>query len=252
MRAQGLPVGIVGAVAAEFDRRRRRSAATRAAPCRAWSCPSRIRRRCRASRRAAAAAWRARTASIRRFVNQPRASWNSTSTPRAESSTGASSAIGATRALRPAREQAPRVRMLRVREHLGGRPDLDQPAALHHADAVREAAHEVQVVGDEEQRHAELGLQLVEKREDLGLDRDVERRRRLVGDEQAGAGRRAPSRSSRAGAGRPRAGADRRRRGARGRGCRSRSSSSIARARAACGRSASCSSSTSAIWLPTV
>ena len=62
--------------------------------------------------------------------------------------------------------------------------DLDQPAALHHADPVGEAAHEVEVVGDEEERHAGLGLQLVEQGEDLRLDRHVERGRRLVGDEQ--------------------------------------------------------------------
>ena len=41
--------------------------------------------------------------------------------------------------------------------------------------------------------------------EDLLLDGDVERRRRLVGDQQLAARRRSPSRSSRAAAGRPRA-----------------------------------------------
>src|SRR5207245_1603451 len=38
-------------------------------------------------------------------------------------------------------------------------------------------------------RHAELGLELVEELEDLRLDRDVQRRRRLVGDEEVGVAR---------------------------------------------------------------
>ena len=63
-------------------------------------------------------------------------------------------------------------------------------------------------------------LQRAEQLEDLRLDRDVERGGRLVGDEQRRAGRRAPSRSSRAAACRPRAGADSRARAARDRRCR--------------------------------
>ena len=95
-------------------------------------------------------------------------------------------------------------------------------------------------------------LQLVEQRQDLRLDGDVQRGGRLVADQQLAAGRPAPWRSSRAGAGRPTAGADRRRRGARARGCRCAPAARW-RARApAFGRSASCSSSTSPIWLPTV
>ena len=88
------------------------------------------------------------------------------------------------RALRPAGEQLARVRMLRIVEHRLGRADLDQLALLHHADAMGEAAHQVQVVGDEQQRHAELGLQRVEQRQDLRLDGDVERGRRLVADQK--------------------------------------------------------------------
>ena len=61
------------------------------------------------------------------------------------------------------------------------RPISTSAPALHHADPVGEAAHQVQVVRDEQQRHAHLGLQLVEQREDLRLDGHVERGRRLVG-----------------------------------------------------------------------
>jgi hypothetical protein len=41
-------------------------------------------------------------------------------------------------------------------------------------------------VRDEQDRHPELLLQAVEQLEDLRLDRDVERGRRLVGDEERG------------------------------------------------------------------
>ena len=45
--------------------------------------------------------------------------------------------------------------------------------------------HHAQVVRDEEQREAEALLQIVEQVQDLRLDRDVERRDGLVGDDEA-------------------------------------------------------------------
>ena len=68
-----------------------------------------------------------------------------------------------------------------------------------------------EVVGDQDDRRAELALQLAHQVEDLRLDRDVERGGRLVGDQQLAGCRPAPWRSSRAGACRPRAGAGTRR-----------------------------------------
>ena len=116
----------------------------------------------------------------------------------------------------------------------------------------REAAHQVQVVRDEQQRHAHLALQLVEQRRGSAPGSSRRARSSARRRSAAAAGRPAPSRSSRAGAGRPTAGAGRRRRGARARGCRCAPAARW-RARAPrCGRSASCSSSTSPIWLPTV
>ena len=44
--------------------------------------------------------------------------------------------------------------------------------------------HDRQVVGDEDQREAELALQFAQQVEHLRLDRDVECRHRLVGDQQ--------------------------------------------------------------------
>ena len=41
-------------------------------------------------------------------------------------------------------------------------------------------------MGDEDERQAHVALELAQQVEDLGLDRDVERGDRLVGDEQLG------------------------------------------------------------------
>ena len=156
-RAQRAALGVVDALAAHLDRAGRRSAAARAAPCRASSCPSPIRRRCRASRRAAAAASRRRTA-WNAALAEPAARDREVDADvaRRASRIGASAATGCTTRCGRLVDQLARVRVLRVREHLRGLADLDQPAALHHADAVGEAAHQVQVVRDEQQRHAHL------------------------------------------------------------------------------------------------
>ena len=87
--------------------------------------------------------------------------------------------------------------------------------------------------------------------QDLILDRHVERRRRLVAEQQLRARRRARSRSRCAGAGRPRARAGRRGSGAPGRGCRP---GAAARAPASRASPALCPRRTrgpSAIWSPT-
>ena len=55
--------------------------------------------------------------------------------------------------------------------------------------AVGDAGDHAQVVRDEEQRHALLVAQRAEQVEDLGLDGDVERGRRLVRDEEDGVAR---------------------------------------------------------------
>jgi hypothetical protein len=45
--------------------------------------------------------------------------------------------------------------MFRRGEHLLHRPLLDDLAAIHDADHVGDAAHDAEVVGDEQQAHAE-------------------------------------------------------------------------------------------------
>ena len=76
--------------------------------------------------------------------------------------------------------------------------------------------------------------------QDLVLDGDVERGRRLVGEQQLGLSWRARWRSSRAGACRRRTGADSRRAARAAAGMPTRSSSSTARARRAAARRARC------------
>jgi hypothetical protein len=79
---------------------------------------------------------------------------------------------------------------------------LHQVAALHHRHPVGKAAHQVQVVGDQQHRHAVLALQVAQQVQDLPAQAHVQRGGGLVGDQQLGLGWPAPWRSWRAGAGR--------------------------------------------------
>ena len=63
---------------------------------------------------------------------------------------------------------------------------LDDLAGVHDRDAVGDLVDDSEVVGDQDHAHPELVAQAGEQVEDLGLDRDVERGRRLVGDQQLG------------------------------------------------------------------
>ena len=61
---------------------------------------------------------------------------------------------------------------------------LDNLALGHDADAIRHLAHDAEVVGDEQQHHAEACLQVLEKFENLRLNRDIECGGWLVGNQQ--------------------------------------------------------------------
>ena len=74
--------------------------------------------------------------------------------------------------------------MLRVANSSTHRRFLDDPAGVHHRDAVGHFGDDAEVVRDQEQRQAEALLQVAQQIENLRLDRDVERRRRLVGDDE--------------------------------------------------------------------
>ena len=69
---------------------------------------------------------------------------------------------------------------------LVARADLDDLAEVHHRHPIGDVADDGQVVGDEQVGQAELVLQLFEEVDDAGLDADVERRDRLVEDENFG------------------------------------------------------------------
>ena len=64
------------------------------------------------------------------------------------------------------------------------RPLLHRVAEIHDEHVVRDVPHDAEVVRDEEVGEPELLLQVGQQVQHLGLDRDVERRDRLVGDEQ--------------------------------------------------------------------
>src|SRR5438105_2996746 len=72
-------------------------------------------------------------------------------------------------------QQAPRVRHLRIREELGRVGLLDDLAAVHHVDTLGHPGDNTEVVGDEDERGAELPREILQQVQDLGLDRYVQR-----------------------------------------------------------------------------
>ena len=103
------------------------------------------------------------------------------------------------RLARDLREPAPRARLPRRGERaeepdgvrVGGRPEqlgrggvLDHVAGVHDGHRVAVLRDDSEIVRDEDHGHSELVLQLREQREDLILDRHVERGRRLIGEQQ--------------------------------------------------------------------
>jgi hypothetical protein len=63
---------------------------------------------------------------------------------------------------------------------------LDDFASVHHRHPVAHLSDDTQIVGDENQRHAGLALQVFEEIEVLQLDGDVQIGGRLVGDDAFG------------------------------------------------------------------
>ena len=77
-------------------------------------------------------------------------------------------------------EKRPCIRMLRIGEDRFARTRFDDLPLLHHGNTIADIADDGEVVADEEAGQAELALGVLEQVQDLGLDRDVERRGRLV------------------------------------------------------------------------
>ena len=76
--------------------------------------------------------------------------------------------------------------MLGVVDDACQRPELGDAAGVHHRDLVRRLRDDPEVVRDEDDGGAVLRLELADEVEDLRLDGDVERGRRLVGDQHLG------------------------------------------------------------------
>ena len=62
--------------------------------------------------------------------------------------------------------------------------DLRERSQVHDTNAVADVLDDGEVVGDEEVSEPQLLLEIVEQVEDLALDRDVERRDRLVAHDE--------------------------------------------------------------------
>src|SRR5258708_3988073 len=82
--------------------------------------------------------------------------------------------------------------MLRCGEDLLPWRHLYDLSEIHDGNTVRHVLDDRQIVADEEQCEAELLLQILQQVDDLRLDRDVERRDRLVTDDQFGFRRECP------------------------------------------------------------
>ena len=81
-------------------------------------------------------------------------------------------------------QQRLQIGMLRVGGNVVQVARLDHLAAIHHDHVVGDVGDHAEIVRDHQQRHAELFLQVLHEAQDLGLDGDVERGGRLVGDQQ--------------------------------------------------------------------
>ena len=90
---------------------------------------------------------------------------------------------------RDRRNQRARVGVRRRREQPVGIATLDDAAEIHHRHFVAHLADHAQIVADEEIGEAHLRLQVEQEIDDLRLDRHVERRDRLVADQEPRLGR---------------------------------------------------------------
>ena len=70
--------------------------------------------------------------------------------------------------------------MPRIFEECVAGGDFDDGAEIHHRNRRADEFHDTQVVADEQVGQPQVALEVGEQVEDLRLDRDVERRDRLV------------------------------------------------------------------------
>ena len=96
--------------------------------------------------------------------------------------------LGAAAAVEPrhGRQQAARIGMQRAAEHGLRGAALHQARGIHDVHAVGVARDDAEVVRDDDDRDAEPPRQVLHQLEDLRLDGHVQRRGRLVGDQELG------------------------------------------------------------------
>jgi hypothetical protein len=81
------------------------------------------------------------------------------------------------------RHQPAGIGVARIGKDILGLAALHHLAAVHHDDPIRHGRGDLEVVGDHDQSHARLALQVPQEFEDLCLNADVECRSRLIGDQ---------------------------------------------------------------------
>ena len=81
-------------------------------------------------------------------------------------------------------QQGAQIRMGRPLVQGVDRAPFHHPSLIENDDFLGQVGDDAEVVRDDEHGHVELGLEVLDQRQDLGLDRDVERRRRLIGDQE--------------------------------------------------------------------
>src|SRR4030088_2244878 len=83
------------------------------------------------------------------------------------------------------REHRQCVRMAGMHQYVGNISTVDDAPGIHDSNLVRDLGRDSHVVGDEDHAHSELLLELSKQHENLDLDRGIERRGWLVGEQQA-------------------------------------------------------------------
>ena len=74
--------------------------------------------------------------------------------------------------------------MLWTGQNVLGLPRLHDPSGVHHGQPIGEPGNDAKVVRDHQDGHIQVGTEAAEEIENLGTDRDVERGRRLVRDQE--------------------------------------------------------------------
>src|SRR5271157_5117265 len=87
--------------------------------------------------------------------------------------------------LRRRLQQGARVRMLRRCGDLLGRPHFHQLTLLHHRDTVRQITHDRNGMRNKQIGQRKFALQPLQQVDDLRADADIQRRNRLVGNDES-------------------------------------------------------------------